>query len=92
MQAIETVLGRMRQNQNAPALFWHNTEYSYAEFLAMIDVWSECLLSLEIGRGTVCGVLGEYSPQICALFFALLHARACWCRSVMRRKQKCRHS
>lgn len=76
MQAIETVLGRMRQNQSAPALFWHNTEYSYAEFLAMIDTWRERLTSLEIPRGTICGVLGEYSPQICALFFALLHARA----------------
>ena len=76
MQAIETVLGRMHQNQNAPALFWHNTEYSYAEFLAMINTWSECLPALEISRGTVCGVLGEFSPQVCALFFALLRARA----------------
>jgi long-chain acyl-CoA synthetase len=76
MQAIETVLGRMRQNQSASALFWHNTEYSYAEFLMMVDSWSERLTSLEISPGTVCGVLGEYSPQVCALFFALLQARA----------------
>jgi len=76
MQAIETVLTRMRQNQMAPALFWHNTEYSYAQFSAMIDAWSERLPSLGIERGVVCGVLGEYSPNTCALFFALLHARA----------------
>ena len=76
MQAIETVLNRMHQNQSAPALLWHHTEYSYAEFLAMIDTWSGRLASLQIGQGTVCGVLGEFSPQVCALFFALLRDRA----------------
>ena len=76
MQAIETVLNRMRQNQSAPALFWNSTEYTYADFLAMIDVWSERFVSLQIGPGTVCGILGEYSPQVCALFFALLRAQA----------------
>jgi long-chain acyl-CoA synthetase len=76
MEAIDTVLGRMSQNQSAPALYWQNTEYSYADFLALIDVWSERLPALEVTQGTVCGVLGEYSPQVCALFFALLRARA----------------
>lgn len=76
MEAIEIVLDRMRQNQSAPALFWHDNEYSYAEFSALIDAWSDRLPSLQIGAGTVCGVLGEYSPQICALFFALLRAQA----------------
>ncbi len=76
MKAIETVLSRMRQDQAAPAVFWHDTEYDYAAFSAMIDAWSGRLANLGIGRGVVCGVQGEYSPQSCALLFALLHARA----------------
>ena len=76
MEAIETVLHRMREDQRVPALFWRDVEYDYSAFSAMIDAWSERLSALEISRGTVCGVQGEYSPQTCALIFALLRVRA----------------
>jgi len=76
MEAIDTVLGRIGKNQSAAALFWHDIEYRYADFCAMIDAWTDRLPSLDIGIGTVCGVLGEYSPQVCSLFFALLRARS----------------
>jgi len=76
MTAIETVVGRIRQNNSMPALFWHEHEFSYDEFLGMVDSWKDRLATFKIGPGTVCGVLGDYSPQISALFFALMQAKA----------------
>jgi len=75
-KAIDTVLDRMGRNKSAPALFWDNREYSYADFCTMIHTWDARLRSLQIGAGAVCGVLGEYSPEVCALLFALMRARA----------------
>lgn len=75
-RAIETVMARMRQHGNKPALFWQGREYSYAEFDALVDAWSDRLPSYGIGAGTVCGILSDYTPQTCALFFALMRAQA----------------
>lgn len=76
MSAIQTVMARIRQNQFAPAIFWQGKEYSYAEFLDMVEAWTERLSAYSIGQGVVCGVLGDYSPQTCALFFALMGTKA----------------
>jgi len=66
----------MRQNATAPAIFWQEKEYSYATLFRMIDDWRERLATYRIRQGTVCGILGDYSPQTCTLFFALLEAKA----------------
>lgn len=76
VSAIEAVMARIRQNQCAPAVFWQGKEYSYAELLEMVGAWAERLPAYSIGRGTVCGVLGDYSPQTFALFLALMEAKA----------------
>ena len=41
MQYIEAVTNRMREEQEAIALFWHGREYSYGEFNGLIDAWGE---------------------------------------------------
>ncbi len=74
--AIEIILQRMRKNGAAPALFWRNREYNYSAFLDMIAAWRGRLAANGIGSGAVCGVLGDYSPQVCALFYALMEAGA----------------
>jgi acyl-CoA synthetase (AMP-forming)/AMP-acid ligase II len=76
MPAIQTVMARIRQNQFAPAIVWQGKEYSYAEFLDMVEAWTERLSAYSIEQGVVCGVLGDYSPQTCALFFALMETKA----------------
>jgi acyl-CoA synthetase (AMP-forming)/AMP-acid ligase II len=76
MHAIETVVGRMRRNGPAPALFWHGREFSYSAFFEMMDAWTARLGDDGIGPGAVCGVLGDYSPRICALLLALIRQRA----------------
>jgi acyl-CoA synthetase (AMP-forming)/AMP-acid ligase II len=76
MHAIETVLARMAGYGARPAIFSGGTEHSYTEFLALADAWQARFPALGIRAGTVVAVLGDYSPQTCALFFALMNQRA----------------
>lgn len=76
MESIEIIIKRMLSKDASPALYWQEREYTYGDFLAMIEVWDADLLQRGISRGSVCGFLGEYSPQVCALVFALMKAKA----------------
>lgn len=76
MDSIDMILTRMRQNEDAPAVYWERQEHNYAKFFEMIDTWSERLRTYHIGPGTVCGILGDFSPQVCGLFFALMQSKA----------------
>jgi len=76
MQSIHTIFERMRCKKSEAALFWNDQEYSYSDAIIMVDAWSELLCEYHIGKGTVCGFIAEYSPQVCALVFALMKAKA----------------
>lgn len=76
MHAIYTIFERMRSKKSETALFWNDQEFSYSHFLTLIDEWSEQLSKHGIGKGSVCGFIAEYSPQVCALIFALMKAKA----------------
>ena len=76
MQAIETIIERMCGNEAEIALFCNGRGYSYRDFMAMVDDWTARLPDYHIGRGTVCGFVAEYSPQVCALVFALMQVKA----------------
>ena len=76
MQSIEAVVSRMRGNGDAVALFWNDIDYTYTEFFLLVDKWSERISENRIQAGTVCGFVGEYSPQVCSLIFALMRVKA----------------
>lgn len=76
MEAIKTIFHRMAEKREESALYWSGRSYSYFEFLKMIDAWSTRLPDYGIGRGTVCGFVADYSPQVCALVFALMRAQS----------------
>lgn len=76
MRSIQAVIERMRGKKSETALFWNSKEYSYQDFMQLVDAWSARLPDYGIGRGTVCGFVAEYSPQVCALIFALMQAKA----------------
>ncbi len=76
MDSINTILARMQSLGDTPAIYWNGETYSYAQLFEMIDGWQVRLTDDGIVAGDVCGVLGNYSPQTCALFFALMKARA----------------
>jgi long-chain acyl-CoA synthetase len=76
MPSIEEVLSRMEKNGAKSALFWKGKEYTYSDFWYLIEYWEKRLKKDGITQGSICGFLGDYSPQICALIFALIKVRA----------------
>jgi acyl-CoA synthetase (AMP-forming)/AMP-acid ligase II len=75
-RALETVLARISSHGDKPALFWQGKEFTYADFLQMIDTWVAKLGQDGVGSGSVVGYKGDYSPQTCALMFALMKVGA----------------
>jgi len=76
LSAIEIILKRMHGFGVQPAIIWRHNELSYIEFIELINRWEMQFPKIGIGRGTVCSVLGEFSPQCCSLFFALMRVGA----------------
>ncbi len=73
--SINVVKERFLQYGQRNAIWWNGTYTTYAELYKSIEAWKQRLHTLKIEQGTVCGVLGEFSPQIAALFFALMEER-----------------
>ncbi|MDA2933359.1 long-chain fatty acid--CoA ligase [Acidobacteria bacterium AH-259-D05] len=76
MGYVEELFSKMDGRGDQPAMVWQATEYSYGSLLQGVEVWIQRLGELGIGRGTVCGVMGDYSPEVCVLFFALIRMGA----------------
>lgn len=73
--SIDIVRKRFLTYGDRPAIY-HNGKYvNYLELNSKIDVWKERLNKLKIKQGTVCGIMGDFSPEIAALFFALMEER-----------------
>ena len=76
MNAITKVLERMAAYGDAEALYHNGAVLSYTSFLALKDKILADLPKYGVSPGTVCGVLGEFSPNTCALLFALIEKGA----------------
>ena len=74
--AVETLINRLSEIPNDPALFWRGREYTYQEFLDSIEVWNKRLEEDGINAGDVCAFYGDYSPATSALMFALMQRGA----------------
>jgi len=74
--SIDIVFDRMRQHPGHPALMWRGETITYGMFLNLVGSWESRLAADGIRAGTVCAVLGDYSPQTCACFLALMRVRA----------------
>ncbi len=76
MSAIETVYARMRGYGARPAIFSDGRELTYSQMFQLIEEWEDRLRAQGVGAGTVCGLVGEFSPTTCAAMFALMRMRA----------------
>jgi len=72
MGNVAKFLHKMTGRGEQPAIVWQDDVYSYRWLLENTEVWGDRLSEAGIGQGTVCGVLGEYSPETCSLFLALM--------------------
>lgn len=73
LTAFETVMIRIASHDTKEAMFFNGKAYTYNDLLEMIQVWEKRIVDEhKLKAGSVVSVLGEFSPQICALFFALM--------------------
>ena len=73
--AVETVRTRFVEFEDRPAV-WKNDKFvSYSELNRRIDSWHETLSNLKIESGSIVGILGDFSPEVAAIFFALMERR-----------------
>ena len=70
--AINTVLTRMRDAGNKPAIFDRGKTSSYTDLFQNIEFWRLRLQRLGIGPGSVCAVHGDYNQETIAALFALI--------------------
>lgn len=73
---LDFLLSVMKSYGEMPALFWNSKEFSYSQFLKLINDWDARLIVDGIGEGSVCGLLGDFSPNTCALMFALMKRKS----------------
>ena len=76
LEYLDELLAKINRRGDQPAIFWKSNEYTYRSLSQGIDAWTSRFGEMGIGQGSVCGVLGDYSPQICSLVFALMKAGA----------------
>ena len=76
MNAVNAVIERMRKQNSKPAIFWKDKVFKYSDVMELFDEWSARIDDLHITPGTTCGVFGDYSPNTCALFYALMLRQA----------------
>jgi long-chain acyl-CoA synthetase len=77
MSAIQTITDRVyKKHKDSTAIFWRNNSYSYTDLFLMIDEWMPVLKKNGISEGSICGFLGDYSPKVYALIFALMKIKA----------------
>ena len=76
MISIRRIFSRLEGMKDSPAMFWQNKSISYSQLLLLIKEIETSLKERDVKQGSVCGFVGDYSPQICSLIFALMRMRA----------------
>jgi len=75
MTAVESVFSRMADRGSQPALFWREREVSYSELAVMVEAWRDRFAAEGIGPGSVCAVVGDFSPEAVAMIIAGMRDR-----------------
>lgn len=73
--SIETVRQRFLDYGDRQAVYRKGKYLTYRELYNNIEKWRQRLHEMDIREGSVCGILGDFSPEIAALFFALMEEK-----------------
>ena len=73
---IEQVFSRMQEWDSQPAIYWNGQTLNFGQFLQSVGDWITRLEQDGIKAGAVCSIYGDFSPQTCALIFALMKIKA----------------
>ena len=75
-RSIEFLLEIFEKHKSDPAFIYRGKNHTYAWLLERISHWRIRLNVEKILPGSVVAITGDYSPEICALFLALIECRA----------------
>jgi acyl-CoA synthetase (AMP-forming)/AMP-acid ligase II len=73
---VDELVQNIGKRGDEPAINWRGQDQSCSDLLASADAWMTQFDELGISAGTVCGIAGDYSPQVCGLFLALMQTNA----------------
>lgn len=66
------LLDRLKEFKDQTALVWRDRDCQYAQILASIETWRRHFEECGLRSGECVGVIGECSPDMCALLIALI--------------------
>ena len=69
--AVKFLFDRFNDNSQEIAIIHGESEITYGAFLAQIQQWQRTL-EIDVEKGAVVALQGDFSPQTLALFFALI--------------------
>lgn len=69
------LIERMKQWPDNPALVWHDQPFTYKNLRESIEMWSDKLEAQGVQSGSVIGLEGDYSLNVCALLLELIQRK-----------------
>lgn len=69
------ILERLASFGEKPAMIWHGRTLTYQALCESIDQQIDVLKDSGVGAGRVVAMSGDYSPRVCAFFFAAIANR-----------------
>ncbi|MCC6175776.1 MAG: long-chain fatty acid--CoA ligase [Chloroflexi bacterium] len=69
---LEWLYERMAEVADRPAIVWRDEATTYAELLRRRAAWNERLDAQGVQPGQIVAIVGDYSPNACALLLALV--------------------
>ena len=66
------LLDRLELFNERPALIWRGRPYSFESLRQQAIGWQQRLKDAELAPGTILGIVGDYSPNVCALLIAAI--------------------
>jgi acyl-coenzyme A synthetase/AMP-(fatty) acid ligase len=76
MDSIELIVNGLKDRPNNTAVIYDRRIISNQQFVEKIEGWRDFLAKEEVGIGTVCGIVGDFTPDTCALMFALMLSKS----------------
>jgi acyl-CoA synthetase (AMP-forming)/AMP-acid ligase II len=69
---LDWLMERLTSCEDKQAVIWRDRHSTYAELVACVERWRTRLPEQNCVPGSVVGVIGDFSPEICGLLLALM--------------------
>ena len=69
---IDWLMERLTSCEDKQSVIWRDRHSTYAELVSSVERWRTRLSEQNCEPGSVVGVIGDFSPEICGLLLALM--------------------